>query len=43
MDSARLFQLETTVSRPLSLIHSIDLDCVGVAGGRTAFIGLKIG
>jgi hypothetical protein len=29
----QLFQLETTVSRPFSLIHSVDLDGVGVAGG----------
>jgi hypothetical protein len=26
-------QLETTVSRPFSLIHSVDMDGVGVAGG----------
>src|SRR3984885_16147345 len=29
----QLSQLETTVSRPFSLIHSVDLDGVGVAGG----------
>jgi hypothetical protein len=29
----QLSQLETTVSRPFNLIHSVDLDGVGVAGG----------
>src|SRR3984885_4028755 len=28
----QLSQLETTVSRPFSLIHSVDMDGVGVAG-----------
>jgi hypothetical protein len=39
----QLSQLETTVSRPFSLIHSVDMDGVGVAGGPIGVIGLKIG
>jgi hypothetical protein len=39
----QLSQLETTVSRPFSLIHSVEWTESERRVGRSAFIGLKIG